>query len=67
MIPWDWTERARIGDAIHALPEPERTVTRLRYHVGHDVYTIARMLDTSPACVDAVRLRALTRIKEALG
>jgi DNA-directed RNA polymerase specialized sigma subunit len=63
----DPTERWRIGREVERLGEPEKTVVMLYYHAELDASKIAQVLDTSPECVEAIRTRALTRIREAVG
>ena len=59
-----WDERARLGDAIVALPEPERSVVQLYYHGDLSESQIAQILDTTPEAVAQTRQRALAVLRE---
>lgn len=53
--------------ALGALPRRQREVTVLRYLLGHDVESVARVLGVSPGTVKTSLHRARRALAEALG
>jgi DNA-directed RNA polymerase sigma subunit (sigma70/sigma32) len=56
-----------VRDVVHALPEPQRDVIRLRYGLGDDDHSVstreaARRLELLPSEVTAIERRALNEL-----
>jgi len=59
--------REDLHRGISALPEPQRTVVRLRYLAGWRNAPVAKLLGRSEGAIDKLRRRGIHRLKRDLG
>lgn len=60
-------ERISLQQAIHKLPERERTVVKLRYFHGMTQERISKVLNVSQVQVSRIEKKALLKLKEMIG